>query len=151
MRARSLSRGALLACAVAWSSAAFAVDVCAIFKSHAPRDMGLQLDRTMSPTPEFCQALSAGNKDTLMLRIAPTKSAPGMVLATKPQQASGEKVADEAGLGAGAWSKRDRSTIEITFGTKDQFVQVVLDRKEGLGDADAAKAREFAKAVAKSL
>lgn len=58
---------------------------------------------------------------------------------------------DEAGLGAGAWSKRDARTIEITFAARDQFVQVVLDRKVGLQDADAAKARDFAKAVAKSL
>lgn len=37
--------------------------VCAVFKSHAPKDMGLQLDKSMSPTPEFCQAMSAANKD----------------------------------------------------------------------------------------
>jgi hypothetical protein len=133
--------------------AAAASDVCGLLKKHAPKDIGLALDKAVSVTPEFCQAWSAGNKDTLLLRVSSSgKYAAKAVIGTRQSAGNGGKdTADESGLGTGAWSKRDEHSIEITFAIKEQFVTVLLNRNGGLGDADAAKARAFAKTVAGEL
>jgi hypothetical protein len=129
------------------------VDVCAIYKKHAPKDIGLALEKATSVTPEFCQAFSPGNKDTLLLRVSSMgKIADQAVSGTRQSAGNGGKdTVDEQGLGAGAWSQRNHRSIEITFAVKDQFATVTLVRDNGFGDADAAKARAFAKAVAGDL
>lgn len=134
-------------------AAAPRLDVCSVFKRHAPKDIGLALDKALSVTPEFCQAWSAGNKDTLLLRVSSMgKIADQAVSGTRQSAGNGGKdTVDESGLGTGAWSQRDKRSIEITFAVKDQFATVLLSRDGGFGDADAAKARAFAKAVAGEL
>jgi hypothetical protein len=144
----------LAAGALSWSVAArAATDVCAIYKQHVPKDMGLALDKAMSVTREFCQAWSAGNKDTVLLRVMKTGNPQVAVAGTRQSKVNSGNgaTADESGLGAGAWSARTKDSIEITFGAKGQFVMVMMQRGAGLSDADVAKARDFAKAVAKSL
>jgi hypothetical protein len=151
----SLALGLALACGLQGQVGAAApkTDVCAIFKKHAPKDIGLALDKAISVTPEFCQAWSAGNKDTLLLRVSQSGSNAARAVSGTRQSAgnSGKDTADELGLGTGAWSQRDKRSIEITFAVKDQFATVLLSRDSGFGDADAAKARAFAKAVAGEL
>lgn len=135
-------------------AAAPKVDVCTVFKRHAPKDIGLRLEKTVSATPEFCQAWSPGNKDTLLLRVSSMgKTAGQAVSGTRQSAVNGGNgtVADESGLGAGAWSQRKERSIEITFAVKEQFATVLLSRDGGFGDADAARARKFAKAVAGEL
>ncbi|MDZ7651293.1 MAG: hypothetical protein U5L03_01335 [Burkholderiaceae bacterium] len=134
-------------------AAAPKVDVCAVFKKHAPKDIGLTLEKAVSVTPEFCQAWSPGNTDTLLLRVSKISSAVRAVSGTRQSAVNSGNgvVADEAGLGTGAWSQRDKQRIEITFAVKEQFATVLLNRDGGLGDADAAKARAFAKAVTGDL
>lgn len=131
------------------------VDVCAVFKKHAPKDIGLALDKATSVTPEFCLARSPDNKDTLMLRVSSTSAGRIAEEAVSSIRQSvrngGRDTVDEPGLGKGAWSQRNYRSIEITFAVKDQFVTVMLARDGGFGDADAAKARAFAKAVAGEL
>ena len=128
-------------------------DVCALYKKHAPKDVGLQLDKAVSATPEFCQAWAADRKTTLLLRVWATRSASMAVTGTRQSavNSGNGKVADESGLGSGAWSKRSDSSIEITFTANGNFVQVVFSREPAAVDADVAKAREFARAVAGSL
>ncbi|MCX8005968.1 MAG: hypothetical protein N2688_13610 [Burkholderiaceae bacterium] len=136
------------------AAAAPKIDVCAVFKKHAPKDIGLAIDKAASVTPEFCQAFSPGNKDTLLLRVSSMgKSAGQAVSGTRQSAVNGGNgaVADEAGLGTGAWSQRNQRGIEITFAVKENFVTVLLNRDGGLSDADAARARAFAKAVAGEL
>jgi hypothetical protein len=135
------------------SAAAPKVDVCAVFKKHAPKDIGLRLEKTVSVTPEFCQAWSASNKDTLLLRVSSMgRITPQAVSGTRQSATNGGKdTIDEPGLGAGAWSQRNERSIEITFAVKEQFATVLLSRDGGFGDADATKARTFAKAVAGEL
>jgi hypothetical protein len=134
-------------------SAVAKTDVCAILKKHAPKDMGLALDKAVSATPEFCQAWSAGNKDSLLLRVSPMgKIAAQAVSGTRQSAGNGGKdTRDESGLGAGAWSQANARSMEITFAVKEQFVTVMLVRDSGWGAADADKARAFAKAVAGEL
>jgi hypothetical protein len=134
-------------------AAAPKVDVCAVFKKHAPKDIDLRLEKAVSVTPEFCQSWSPGNKDTLLLRVSSMgKIAAQAVSGTRQSATNGGKdTADESGLGTGAWSQRDKRGIEITFAVKEQFATVLLNRDGGLGDADATKARAFAKAVAGEL
>jgi len=144
----------LAAWALAWSGATLAAtDVCTIYKKHVPGDMGLALDKAMSVTPEFCQAWSAGGKDSVLLRVSKMGNPQVAVAGTRQSRVNSGNagVADESGLGAGAWSTRSKDRIEITFGTKNHFVQVMMERKPNLTDADAARARDFAKALAKSL
>lgn len=128
-------------------------NVCAVFKKHAPKDIGLALDKALSVTPEFCQAWSAGNKDTLLLRVSKMSNAARAVNGTRQGAVNGGNgtVADEIGLGSGAWSLRGKQTLEVTFAVKEQLVMVMVSRDGGLGDADVAKARAFAKAVAGEL
>ena len=151
----SLALGLALAAGLqgAADAAAPNVDVCAIYKKHAPKDIGLALDKATSVTPEFCQAFSPGNKDTLMLRVSSMgKNADQAVSGTRRSAANGGKdTADESGLGTGAWSQRDKRSIEISFSVKGQFATVLLSRDSGFSDADAARARAFAKAVAGEL
>lgn len=130
-----------------------ATEVCTIYKQHVPRDMGLALDKAMSVTKEFCQAWSAGNKDTVLLRVMKSGNAQAAVAGTRQSMVNSGNAAtsDEPGLGAGAWSARTRDSIEITFATKGRLVMVMMERAAGLTDADAARARDFAKAIAKSL
>lgn len=146
---------AILAAGVlAWSGATrAAADVCTIYKQHVPKDMGLALDKTVSATPEFCMATSAGGKDMVMLRVSKTANAQAAAAGVRQSKvnAGTAGLADESGVVAGAWSLRSKDHLEITFGTKDQFVQIMMDRKPVLTDADVAKARDFARAVAKSL
>lgn len=134
-------------------AAAPKVDVCAVFKKNAPKDIGLRLEKTVSATPEFCQAWSPGNKDTLMLRVSSMGKMAGQAVSGTRQSAAngGKGTIDESGLGAGAWSQRNERSIEITFAVREQFATVLLSRDGGFGDADAAKARAFAKAVAGEL
>jgi hypothetical protein len=142
-----------LALALLAPTAAQAVDVCSLYKEHAPRDFGLALNEAMSVTPEFCQAWSPDRKNTLLLRVMETSSA-SVYLAGVRQGAvnSGNgTIADESGLGAGAWSQRNDRSIEITFAAKNNLVMVVLVRDKGFSDADAVRARDFAKAVAETL
>jgi hypothetical protein len=151
----SLALGLVLAAGLHAPAGAAApkVDVCAVFKKHAPKDIGLTLEKALSVTPEFCQAWSPGNKDTLLLRVSSMgKITPQAVSGTRQSAANGGKdTIDEPGLGAGAWSQRNERSIEITFAVKEQFATVLLSRDGGLGDADAAKARTFAKTVAGHL
>ncbi len=129
------------------------VDVCSVFKKHAPKDIGLALDKATSVTPEFCQAFSPGNKDTLLLRVSSMgKIADQAVSGTRRSAGNGGKdTRDEPGLGAGAWSQANNRSLEITFAVKAQFVTVMLVREGGFSSADADKARTFAKAVAGEL
>jgi hypothetical protein len=89
----------------------------------------------------------------LLLRVSSMgKITPQAVSGTRQSAANGGKdTIDEPGLGAGAWSQRNERSIEITFAVKEQFATVLLSRDGGLGDADAAKARTFAKTVAGHL
>lgn len=134
-------------------AAAPKTDVCAIFKKHAPKDIGLALDKALSVTPEFCQAWSAGNKDTLLLRVSKMSNTARAVNGTRQGAVNGGNgtVTDEIGLGSGAWSLRGKQTMEVTFAVKEQLVMVMVSRDGGLGDADVAKARAFAMAVAGEL
>lgn len=134
-------------------TAAQAVDVCALYKEHAPKDFGLALNEAMSVTEEFCQAWSTDRNNTLLLRVMETSKASAYLAGVRQgavNSGSGT-IADESGLGAGAWSKRNGRSIEITFAAKNNLVMVVLVRDQGFGDADAARARDFAKAVAGTL
>lgn len=135
------------------SAAAPKVDVCTVFKKHAPKDIGLALDKALSATPEFCQAWSAAQKDTLLLRVSQSGHFAAKAVSATRQNAvnGGRDTADESGLGTGAWSGRGKQSMEITFAVKEQLVMVRMNRDGGLGDADAAKARAFAKAVAGEL
>jgi hypothetical protein len=133
--------------------AAQAADACALYRRHAPKDLGLVLDKATSAAAGFCQAWSADRKTTLMLRVMKsgnTAQAVGGVRQGAINAGNGT-VADEAGLGGGAWSLRKKRGIEITFAAKGNLVQVVLTRDPASSDADAAKARGFAKAIAGAL
>jgi hypothetical protein len=133
--------------------AAAKTDVCALYKKHAPKDVGLQLDKAVSATPEFCQAWAADRNTTLLLRVWQTRSAPMAVTGTRQSavNSGNGKVADESGLGSGAWSNRSNTTIEITFTANGNFVQVMFSRDPAVVDADVARVRAFARAVAGSL
>lgn len=134
-------------------SAAAKTDVCAIFKKHAPKDLGLPLDQAVATTPEFCLANSAANKTMLMLSVMPMKEAAQSVsmLRETAIKKGNDKVTDEPTLAQGAWSQGGKQTIRIMFAVNERYVTVVLERGSGLGDDGAAKARAFAKAVAGEL
>ncbi len=152
--ARCAGMAILAAGVLSWSVATqAATDVCTTYRQHAPKDMGLALDKAMSVTKEFCQAWSAGNKDTVLLRVMETGDPQVAVAGTRQSKVNSGNgtVSDEPGLGPGAWSVRTKDRIEITFGGKGRYVMVMMQRAAGLANPDAAKAREFAKAVAKSL
>jgi hypothetical protein len=134
-------------------SAAVKTDVCAIFKKHAPKDLGLALDQAVSPTPEFCLSHSAANKTMLMLRVLQTKDAAqfaGMLRETAVNKGVA-KVTDEPTLAKGAWSTAGKDRLQIMFAVNEQFVTVTFGRDGGLGDDGTAKARAFARAVAGEL
>ena len=126
----------LAAGALSWSVAArAAADVCTIYKQHVPKDMGLALDRATSVTREFCQAWSAGNKDTVLLRVMKTGNPQVAVAGTRQSKVNSGYAAtsDESGLGAGAWSARTKNSIEITFerSGEEQTVTAEIGRQGG--------------------
>ena len=134
-------------------SAVAKTDVCAIFKKHAPKDMGLALDKAVSATPEFCLAMSPTSRDTLLLRVSPSGSFTQQAVSGTRQSKvnAGTNTSNEPALGAGAWSTSSKEVVEITFAVKENFVVVRLNRTAGLGSGDAEVARAFAKAVAGEL
>lgn len=135
-------------------SLANAAALCDFVAKHAPTVLRVPVGKpTQDLGNEFCTVkeagANAGSRNSLTARIMPKGANMVPLMRQSEQSTSDQKVADEPSLGKSAFSVRDRYSIAFHFvsGSTYRMADGVFDA--GVTEADVARTREFAQALAK--
>ncbi len=139
---------------VAVTSTASAQEPCDLVIKQAAQVMG-------APAGEAERLSPAKNIEICKVRSADSSSAVSLTLETGQPAAQGLSMykmiakmskdvgqfRDEAGLGADAFSLREKDKVFFRFGAGSNTYNLQLTRDRGVTDADAERARQLAKQV----
>jgi len=138
---------------------AAAADLCDFVAKQAPTVLRVPVTKpSKEGGPQFCTVKEAGansdspnvdSRTSLTARLMPNGANVVMLMRQHQSLTSEQKAADEPSLGKGAFSVRGRYDIQFHFvvGSTYRMADGVFDA--GITDADVARTRAFAQALAK--
>lgn len=130
-----------------------AADLCELVAKHAPAVLGVAVDRPKADYNGSC-TVAAADKNTrysLTASISPgnANGVPQMRQFEMSQKSTERTVTDEPSVGSSGFAIRERFGVTFHFAAGNAYRRVDVGLEGGYGDAHVARAREFAKVLAR--